>query len=121
MLGNTSILLAGDIEAKAERALLKLQPLGSVDILLTPHHGSKSSSHDLWVQQLSPRYLLGSSGFKNRYRHPHPSVLQRYQEQGSRHLFNTAHTGAVTFEFDGQGNILNISRQRLDQPRWWYW
>lgn len=120
-LGNTSILLAGDIEAKAERALLKLQPLGSVDILLTPHHGSKSSSHDLWVQQLSPRYLLGSSGFKNRYRHPHPSVLQRYQEQGSRHLFNTAQSGAVTFEFDGQGNILNISRQRLDQSRWWYW
>jgi competence protein ComEC len=88
-----SILLAGDLPAKQEKLLVKrlLQHrLGAIDdrsgdlgaelgadVLLAAHHGSKSSTSQEFLDDVRPRLVVIQSGFRNRYGHPHPDVLQR--------------------------------------------
>ncbi len=76
-------LLAGDIEARAEGEMLARAPsrLRS-DILVVPHHGSKTSSTPPFLDAVAPGWGLLSVGYRNRFRHPHESVMERYRERG---------------------------------------
>jgi len=81
--GGQTALLTADIEAFQEQALV--QRLGEnlrADVLLVPHHGSKTSSTQLFLDTVKPRFALFQVGFRNRYGHPAPEVLQRYQMRG---------------------------------------
>jgi competence protein ComEC len=111
------ILLAGDIEAEVEAELLH-EPLLSngVDMLLVPHHGSKSSSSPRFLALLQPEWAIVTAGYKNQYGHPHPEVQKRYNDMGSQ-LLNTANYGALQWTMDGQWVI---KRWRVDSPRYWY-
>ena len=109
------ILLTGDIEKEIEARLLS--ELTHIDVLLVPHHGSKTSSHGRWVKNLSPDYAIFSSGYKNHYRHPNVNVVKRYESQGSQ-LFSTAIDGAVKVFFNKNG--LSIEGQRTLKRRYWY-
>ncbi len=75
------LLLTGDIDAAAEKALL----LAGRDIraqwLQVPHHGSLSSSSAAFLDAVKPRGALVSRGFHNSFGHPHPQVLARYRER----------------------------------------
>jgi competence protein ComEC len=94
MAGKT-ILLPGDIDKKAETLLLDIYGAElKSDVLIVGHHGSKSSSSNEWLVQVDPQVAIVSSGFKNRFKHPHSSVVKRFQ-QLSIPLFNTADSGAV--------------------------
>ncbi|MEH6447211.1 MAG: DNA internalization-related competence protein ComEC/Rec2 [Oleispira sp.] len=94
MAGKT-ILLPGDIDKKAETLLLDIYGAElKSDVLIVGHHGSKSSSSNEWLIQVDPQVAIVSSGFKNRFKHPHTSVIKRFQ-QLSIPLFNTADSGAV--------------------------
>jgi len=104
--GRFSMLLAGDIERQVERQLLPL--LKPVDILLAPHHGSKSSSSLAWVKATRPSWMISSAGFKNRYGHPHAIISARYQAAGAR-LANTAKQGAVKIIINLEGDYHLIS------------
>lgn len=75
-----SILLTGDIEKKAEHYLVKnfKEKLKST-ILISPHHGSKTSSTQRFLEAVSPSLVIVSSGFKNRFRHPAETVIKRYK------------------------------------------
>ncbi|MEN9314947.1 MAG: hypothetical protein RIS35_1340, partial [Pseudomonadota bacterium] len=79
-----TVLLAGDIEAPQERRLLdRLDPLDlRADVLLSPHHGSRTSSTDAFLETVQPRRAIFQVGYRNRYRHPNPVVLQRYLNRG---------------------------------------
>ena len=77
-----SALLPGDIEALQELELLNKQMLKPVDFLLVPHHGSQTSSTRAFVQTLSPKWAMVQSGYRNRYGHPAPQVVLRYQQLG---------------------------------------
>lgn len=94
MSGKT-ILLPGDIDKKAEALLLAAygNELKS-DVLVVGHHGSKTSSSDAWLASVDPTVAIVSSGFNNRFHHPHGSVLARFQRH-SIALYNTADSGAV--------------------------
>ncbi|TFZ05795.1 ComEC family competence protein [Ramlibacter henchirensis] len=78
-----SALLAGDIEAAQERALLdRVAPL-QAQVLLVPHHGSKTSSSAAFLDAVRPRWALVQAGYRNRFGHPAASVVERYVERGA--------------------------------------
>ncbi len=88
-----SALLAGDIGVAQERELLA-RGLSPVDWLLVPHHGSKTSSSQAFVQALQPRLALVQAGWRNRFGHPAPEVVVRYRAQAVA-LLDSARCGAL--------------------------
>ena len=103
---DVSVLLAGDIGKEAEeRMLRKGYPLRA-DILKIPHHGSSSSSSLLFLKRVKPSYAILSVGERNIGRLPHPEVLKRYGQLGSRILRTDKH-GAITVTTDGENIKVN--------------
>jgi len=100
--GSESFLFPGDIEIRAEYELAAIagDKLKST-VLLAPHHGSKTSSSEMFIEKVNPEVIIISSGWKSRFGFPHPSVLQRYKEKGCR-ILGTARNGAVSMSTDGQ-------------------
>lgn len=98
-----SILLPGDIERQAEQLLLENYQLSPFDVLVAPHHGSKTSSGRIFIEQLKPAHVVFSAGFRHHFGHPHPDVVARYRRFGSK-LWITADNGAVTFEWNDSGD-----------------
>lgn len=74
-------LLVGDIEAAQEQALLARSNPVKADVLLVPHHGSKTSSSPAFLDAVQPRTALVQAGYRNRFGHPAPEVLQRYAQR----------------------------------------
>ncbi|MDN7138500.1 DNA internalization-related competence protein ComEC/Rec2 [Pseudidiomarina sp. 1ASP75-14] len=98
---NVRILVTGDIEKTAERQLLaRLAPV-SAEILVVPHHGSKSSSEDYFIRHVQPSLALVSRGRNNPYGQAHPEVVARYA--GHRiTMLDTARGGQITLWTDGR-------------------
>ena len=101
------VLIAGDIEAKAEAMLVALVgELDSVslvsDVLIAPHHGSKTSSTADFLAKVRPSYVLISAGKANPYGHPHKKNTQAYWRHGS-HWYNTARHGQIQAVFTANG------------------
>jgi competence protein ComEC len=94
--GDVRLLLTGDVEAGGEVRL----KTGKVQIAKVPHHGSRSSSSPEFVERIEPRLALVSAGFRNRFGHPHPTVVSRYRRHGR--LLATAEEGALSVSTDGQ-------------------
>ena len=111
-----SALLVGDIEKKQEERLLTLAPqaLRSV-VLLVPHHGSKTSSSEAFLDVVQPRTALVQSGYRNRYGHPANSVTERYQNRGIV-VLQTPQCGAVTWQ---SWRATTARCERLESPRYW--
>ena len=114
--GQFSVLLTGDISKKAERKLIE-QQIGAVDLMLVPHHGSNTSSSDIFLKSLEPKYAVVSAGFYNRWRMPTVKVTQRYQQQGIE-LLNTAELGMITFAVED--NSYKISHYRDHVWPFWF-
>jgi competence protein ComEC len=111
------IVLPGDIERLRERELVDRKGSMRVDLLIAPHHGSRSSSSDEFVSALRSRYVVFSTGFHNRWHFPSAAVDARWRASGSCTL-NTADTGALTFEL--QSNRLTlVAAERIDSKRAW--
>ena len=81
--GGRSALLTGDIEREQEAALVVGvgEALHS-DVLIVPHHGSRTSSTSAFLDAVQPRTAVFQAGYRNRFGHPAPDVLQRYRERG---------------------------------------
>ena len=91
------LLLTGDIDALAERVLLKSPLAVPTDWLQAPHHGSRSSSSEAFVRALAPKGVLISRGHGNTFGHPHPQVVARYQRHGVE-ILDSAEQGAVRLQ-----------------------
>lgn len=111
------LLLAGDITRKVETQLLRVYPDLQADVLVAPHHGSRSSSSLPFVRQLDPGFVVFSSGYQNRFNHPATDVVARYMAQGTMG-FTTARSGAVSFEITPSGAVL-VKEQRRVRRRFW--
>jgi competence protein ComEC len=109
------VLLTGDVEARAEYALLDLGS-GTVDVMSVPHHGSNSSSTPALLNRLKPELAVVSSGFQNRFNHPDPVVLDRYRKRSTL-ILNTASSGAVEILFTREG--YRVSEARRNRRRIW--
>jgi competence protein ComEC len=100
--GHISFLFPGDIKAPAEYNLVStIRDQLKSTVLLSPHHGSKTSSTQLFLEKVNPEVVVISSRYKSRFGFPHPSVLKRYQDMGCR-VLETAHNGAITMRTDGR-------------------
>lgn len=87
-------LLVGDIEAPQEQALLARNAPLKADVLLVPHHGSKTSSSPAFLESVNPGTALVQAGYRNRFGHPAPDVLQRYRARGID-VIESPHCGAA--------------------------
>jgi competence protein ComEC len=78
-----SVLLTGDIERDQEATLVAVHgdALRS-DVLIAPHHGSKTSSSAAFLDAVRPQTAVFQAGYRNRFGHPAPEVVQRYRERG---------------------------------------
>jgi competence protein ComEC len=99
--GNDSLLLAGDIERSVERGILGDQaPLAS-EFLKVPHHGSRTSTTQPFLDAVHPRFAAISVGEANAFGHPNREVIDRISAEGAR-LLRTDRDGAITVVTDGQ-------------------
>jgi competence protein ComEC len=99
-----SVLLAGDVE-KAQEAALAREPASlRSDVLLVPHHGSKTSSSDAFLDSVQPKTALVQAGYRNRFGHPAAEVEARYAARGIR-LFASARCGAATWTSEQPAHI----------------
>ncbi len=80
--GANSFLFTGDLEAAGERALIASRADLHATILKVPHHGSSTSSSDLFLNAVAPDLGVISLGYLNRYGFPAPEVLARYHRHG---------------------------------------
>ncbi len=112
-----AILLPGDIETSAERVLLSRHQSLRVDLVIAPHHGSKTSSAAELVSATQANYVVYATGYANRWGFPHPDVVKRWTEQGACSL-NTALTGALEFVIGSNGKLVlaHAGRSRWTQP-----
>jgi competence protein ComEC len=93
--GDTVALLVGDIEAPQERTLVDGQPAAlRAQVLLVPHHGSRTSSSPAFLDAVAPRWALVQAGYRNRFGHPAPAVMARYAERGIA-VADSPHCGAM--------------------------
>ena len=112
-----SVMLTGDIEEPAEEWLINnmATQLGS-DVLIAPHHGSKTSSTISFLKLVKPKIIIIPAGYKNRFSFPHQEVLERYEEMEIPWI-NTADKGALEVEFESDS--FNIKSARDEQGKYW--
>jgi len=111
-----SMLLTGDIESAAEAEILKKNLSVKSDVLLVPHHGSRSSSTPEFIAAVAPHWAIVPVGYRSRFGHPHPQVLERYQAAGVRVLRTDRH-GAIEITL-GKGAPL-LESERALRGRYW--
>ncbi len=101
-VGGVSLLLLGDLEPPAQRALLRVHPgLAPVDVLKVAHHGSAHQDPAL-TRAVRPRIALVSAGRDNPYGHPSPRTLEALRDGGAR-VLRTDRDGAIAVTGAGRG------------------
>ncbi len=99
--GNLRMLFTGDITAKAERRLVKAYGNAlDCDVLSSPHHGSKYSSCEKFLDACTPVTCVISVGAGNSYGHPNADIITRYEEYGAK-VYRTDTLSTVTIRSDG--------------------
>jgi competence protein ComEC len=114
-----SILLTGDIERQAEDFLVDahLQELRS-DVLVVPHHGSKTSSSPAFINAVQPRVAVFTAGYLNRFGHPKAEIQSRYMGRNIQ-TYRSDEDGAVIFAFTKSG--IDLTRWREYAKRYWHY
>jgi len=102
--GGERLLLTGDIDVHAERAMLEQGFDVRAHWLQSPHHGSRSSSSKRFLQAVSPRGVLISRGRNNAFGHPHPLVMSRYRWLDLE-VHDSAEVGAITLQLGTFGEV----------------
>ncbi|WP_176491091.1 MULTISPECIES: DNA internalization-related competence protein ComEC/Rec2 [Microbulbifer] len=116
--GERRILLVGDISSAVERQLARRYPeFAPVDLLVAPHHGSRSSSSEALLRWSRPGTVVFSAGYRHHFGHPHPEVVARYQRHGTR-IFSTAESGAVSFLWQSASPTPVVQTAREQGPFW---
>ena len=115
--GAHRMLLTGDIEAVSELDLVARHGARlHADVLLAPHHGSRTSSHPAFVEAVAPAAVVLPVGYRNRFRHPNGEVMARYAQRGVA-VHRTDGDGAVVVSL---GDTLAIEHTRALRRRYWH-
>ncbi len=113
--GRHSAWLGGDIDAAREVRLALSRPELRATVMLAPHHGSLTSSSPVLLNTLLPRWVLVQSGYRNRFGHPAPAVLERYRQRDIGWVTSPT-CGAATWRSDDPGAV---ACQRELTRRYW--
>ncbi|WP_096224825.1 DNA internalization-related competence protein ComEC/Rec2 [Geobacillus sp. FJAT-46040] len=108
-LGRLTWLFAADIEEEAEQALIRAYPELRADVLKVAHHGSKTSTTELFLRTVKPRAAIISVGRYNRYGHPSPEVLMRLRQQRAI-IWRTDENGAIRYVYDENGGTFQVMK-----------
>jgi competence protein ComEC len=117
------VLLAGDIERQqeGELAVTQREALRS-DVLLVPHHGSRTSSTAAFLDAVAPRVAVVQAGYRNRFGHPAPDVVARLRERGVA-VLTSADCGAWRWVGEARGGghgLISGSCERDLSRRYWH-
>ncbi len=115
--GKSAVLLTGDIETPREQALLNDDITLAAEVLLVPHHGSRTSSTPAFIAAVQPQVAITTAGFANQYGFPKEDVMARYQDRGILTL-QTGHQGQISLSFTEKGYKIATYRQHL-APFWY--
>ena len=118
-IGNAhgSMLLTGDIEKAAEALMVEREGTElRADILLAPHHGSRTSSTAALLEAVRPGLVVVAAGYRNRFGHPRADVLGRYSAAGAK-VLRTDLDGAVLVRLGSAG--IQAQGERAARPRYW--
>jgi competence protein ComEC len=110
-----AVLLAGDIEQPQEAALLARQAPLRAGLLLVPHHGSRTSSSEGFLDAVQPRWALVQAGYRNRFGHPAAPVVERYLQRQAT-VVETARCGAAWWS-SARPDAMRCERDA--EPRYW--
>lgn len=113
--GGASLLLTADVEAVGEAALVaRHAPEVRADAVVVPHQGSKTSSTPAFVAAVGARTAIFPIGYRNRFGHPHPEVVERWSGAGQ---FRTDRDGALRVAL---GKDVAVTAERARRPRYWH-
>lgn len=98
--GGTAFLFTGDMERGLETRLAISGDDLSAQVLKVGHHGSKTSSSEIFLEKVHPQYAVIEVG-KNNYGHPTAEVLARLANFGAQ-VLRTDTDGTIIFESDGR-------------------
>ncbi|MGI9251710.1 MAG: DNA internalization-related competence protein ComEC/Rec2 [Pseudohongiellaceae bacterium] len=114
-----SVLLPGDISTQVERELvIRYREQLATTVLLTPHHGSTTSSGMTFLKWVAPSHTIHSAGYRNRFGHPSPEVTARYQTLNTSQYLTHA-TGRLRIRFR-PGQPPEVQRYRDSYRRYWH-
>ena len=113
--GARSVLIPGDIERGAEAQMVALGRAPKTDVLLVPHHGSRTSSTPDFIAAVAPAWAVIPVGYRSRFGHPNPEVVERYRAAGAQ-LVRTDLDGAVSVTL---GADLALETERHRRGRYW--
>ena len=129
-----SILFAGDIENEAEKSILETSLQLNIhaasgdalnndnmlksDVLVVPHHGSKTSSTVDFVQAVGAKHSIFTVGYLNRFKHSKPLIEKRFEESGAL-TYRSDYQGAILIDFK-KNNPMKMTAWRQSQPRYWH-
>ncbi|KGR74507.1 competence protein ComE [Ureibacillus sinduriensis BLB-1 = JCM 15800] len=105
-------LFMGDVEEEGEESIIRQYPsLAHIDVLKAGHHGSKTSSSEVFLERIKPAITIFSAGEGNRYGHPHKEVVERFQELGLP-TFTTGEDGTIELRISGETMKLRTSNSK---------
>ena len=111
-----SVLLTSDIEAPDERALLSREASLAADVVLAPHHGSRTSSTPAFIAAVAATQVIFPMGYRNHFGHPKDDVWQRWAATGAQ-LWRSDRDGALTVRLPS----LEVEAERAVRQRYWQW
>ena len=109
--GKTSIMLTGDAPVKTEQIILSENTKTSLlsTILKVGHHGSRTSTSNSFMKEVSPTYALISDGKDNTFGHPHQETLNTLALFGVK-VFRTDLLGTIIMHSDGQNAVFSVHK-----------
>ena len=117
--GAYRLLITGDIERPAERALIRAKALQPVEVATVPHHGSRTSSSAPFVERLTARYAVVASGYGNRWGFPKDEIVHRWQRSGAE-VLQTARLGAISMRICSWSGVREVRYARDNGRRLWH-
>jgi competence protein ComEC len=128
--GQRSVLFPGDIERTTEYAILTLpnsQANLKADVLIAPHHGSNTSSTDVFLKYVAPKAAIFTQGFENRWQFPAKEVISGYEALNIPYYMTSYH-GYLTVSFPADSHTyfnqnttgFTVHSQRFDLNKRWY-
>ncbi|WP_418315269.1 DNA internalization-related competence protein ComEC/Rec2 [Piscinibacter sakaiensis] len=115
--GAASLLITGDIERQQELELLSRAALQLPSrVLIAPHHGSRTSSIEEFIEAVGPQVVVFQAGYRNRFGHPSAEVVDRYRRRGIQ-VIETSRCGAWWWR---GGDPLQAVCERERQRRYWH-
>lgn len=118
-VNDATILITGDLGQRYERKLVRaIREKLTADILIAGHHGSKTASSYMLLNQVKPSVVLFTTGYLNRFNHPDPKVINKVAAAGAN-WWNTACEGSITYKYN-EGAWLKQQSYRKINSKWYH-